>query len=62
MNDWLKVIVPVLLTAMMAIIFNLFNKVSHIQETQVQSRVWTYRIEQNEIEIKKLQNVSEHGR
>jgi len=55
MNDWLKVILPVFLTAIGALIFGLFNQVADIKRVQLDSQVWTYRIEQNELEIKKLQ-------
>ena len=56
MNDWLKVIVPIFLTAIGAIMFGLFNQVADIKKVQLDSQVWTYRIEQNELEIKKLKD------
>jgi len=56
MNDWLKVIVPIFLTAIGAIMFGLFNQVADIKKVQLDGQVWTYRIEQNELEIKKLKD------
>jgi len=60
MSDWLKVLVPIVLTGMGAIIFGLFNDVKRINATQLEGQTWMYRIEQNELKIGKLQ--TEHDR
>lgn len=55
MNDWLKVMVPVLITAIGVMILNLYDDVKDIRDSQIRSKTWIYRIEQNEHKIKVLQ-------
>ena len=55
MNEWLKIIVPVIITGLGAIVIGLFSEVERIKETQIEGKTWTYRIEQNELKINKLQ-------
>ena len=55
MDEWLKVIVPIVITGLGAIVIGLFSEVERIKETQIEGKTWTYRIEQNELKINKLQ-------
>ena len=55
MNDWLKVMVPALITAIGVMILNLYDDVKDIRDSQIRSKTWMYRIEQNEHKIKVLQ-------
>ncbi len=55
MNEWVKIIVPIVLTGLGAMVIGLFNEVNTIKETQIEGKTWTYRIEQNELKINKLQ-------
>jgi len=54
-NEWVKIIVPIVLTGLGAMVIGLFNEVNTIKETQIEGKTWTYRIEQNELKINKLQ-------
>jgi len=54
-DEWLKVIVPIVITGLGAIVIGLFSEVERIKETQIEGKTWTYRIEQNELKINKLQ-------
>ena len=55
MEDWLKIIVPVIVTGMGVIIFELFSDVRRLESTLLGNKEYIYRIEQNEIKIKELQ-------
>ncbi|RKZ46093.1 MAG: hypothetical protein DRQ58_09285 [Gammaproteobacteria bacterium] len=55
MDDWLKVVVPVLLTGIGAMIFNLYSDVSELHATLLGNKEYIYRIQQNEIKIDKLE-------
>jgi len=55
MDDWLKVVVPVLLTGVGAMIINLYSDVSELQATLLGNNEYIYRIQQNEIKIDKLE-------
>ena len=55
MNEWSKVLVPILLTAIGVMVFDLFGEIKDIKEHQIKSNVWIYRVEQNEMKIKVLE-------
>lgn len=55
MDDWLKVVVPVLLTGVGAMIINLYSDVSELHATLLGNKEYIYRIQQNEIKIDKLE-------
>jgi len=54
-SEWLKVIVPILITGLGAVVIGLFNDVKDIRSTQLEGKTWIYRIEQNEVKIKALE-------
>jgi len=60
MNEWAKVIIPVVLTGLGAVVWALIVRVDKIQETQVASKEYIYRIKQNELKIKELKNCTKH--
>jgi len=55
MNEWLKIALPILLTAMLSIMYGIFERVTRIEETQIASRVYVYRIEQLELKVKVME-------
>lgn len=56
-NDWLKVIVPILITGVGIITYGLFHDVSRIEKRLLEGDMVLYRIEQLEIDVKELQKV-----
>ena len=58
MNDWAKVLVPIIMTAMGAVIFGLFADVKRINETQMEGQLYIYRIQQLELRVEELEDGS----
>ena len=55
MNDWLKIIVPVLLAGAGIVLYGLFIEVNRIENKLLEGDLVIYRIEQLEIDVKELQ-------
>ena len=55
MAEWLKILIPVLLTAILAAIAGMLADINRIDSNQKASAVHIYRIDQNEIKIRELQ-------
>ena len=56
MNDWLKVLVPGLLTGIGVLIFTIVNDITEMKQTQISAGTWFYRIEQAEVDIQELKD------
>jgi len=55
MSELAKIIIPVMLTAILAIIAGIMADIDRIESKQQSSAVYIFRIEQNEIKIKELE-------
>ena len=51
MDDWLKILVPVLLTAIGALVIGIMADINRIDNIQISSQEYIYRIEQLEIQV-----------
>ena len=56
MNEYAKIILPVVLTGIGAVLWTLIGSVADIKKTQVASQEYIYRIEQLEIKVKSIEN------
>jgi len=55
MNDWLKIIVPIVLTGSGIMMYSLFTEIHRIEDKLLEGDLVIYRIEQLEIKVKELQ-------
>jgi len=55
MNEWAKILIPILITAMGILVANMLMDIKTIKLTQIKSEIWMYRVEQNELKIKHLE-------
>jgi len=55
LSEWLKILIPVLLTAILAMIAGVMSDIKRIDNKQQSSAVYIFRIEQNELKIKELE-------
>jgi len=55
MNEWAKILIPILITAMGILVANMLMDIKNIKVTQIKSEMWIYRVEQNELKIKHLE-------
>ena len=55
MNEWAKILIPILITAMGILVANMLMDIKNIKVTQIKSEIWMYRVEQNELKIKHLE-------
>ena len=55
MNEWAKILIPILITAMGILVANMLMDIKSIKVTQIKSEMWIYRVEQNELKIKHLE-------
>lgn len=56
MEEWAKVVLPVILTGLMASIYGLYSDVAGIKEHQAGSEVYIYRLRQVELEVDAIKN------
>ena len=61
MEEWAKVIVPVILTGLLASIYELYSDVAGIKEHQASSEVYMYRLRQVEREVDAIKNPGKLG-
>jgi len=55
MNEWAKILIPIVITAMGILVANMLMDIKTIKLTQIKSEIWMYRVEQNELKIKHLE-------
>jgi len=55
MNEWAKILIPIVITAMGILVANMLMDIKSIKVTQIKSEMWIYRVEQNELKIKHLE-------
>jgi len=55
MNEWAKILIPIVITAMGILVANMLMDIKNIKVTQIKSEMWIYRVEQNELKIKHLE-------
>ena len=55
MNDWLKTLVPIFLTAIGALVISLFSEVRELQHKQIEGQTYIYRLKQTELKIEQLE-------
>ena len=57
MNEWLKIIVPLILTALGILVFDVIADINIIKNKQSEAQQYVYRVKQLELKVQKIENL-----